>query len=341
MLVRLVLPCAIMLCGLSAIAQGPGDDGLKGKREHRRGFVADLPREEREGRTGLFRMMRALQTVSFSAREVVTSIRGTVEFDVWVDPKKGSRRESIPRNGDVMVDNLEHWWMMSSRKGRISERPSLRAQAADRYKELIVQLRDTLKATKTGEDTIDNRPVDIILVSPRLNTMGLSQKFWVDRETGMQLKAEERDANGRVVRASYLISVKIRPDLNDIDFSEPKSTAGKPLRKDVQTTFASFIEAEKTGIVIHAPSFIPSGFTPQSVEVSNNKEWITVHWSNGATVLSYSRISNRRPTPSTEPAFKPIPGGRRGYIWNADGVMHVLIAPLRDELIVKIAQSIR
>ena len=82
MLVRLLLPCAMMLCGLSAIAQGPGDDGAKGKREHLRGFGAGLPREEKEGRNGLFRMMRALQTVSFSAREVVTSFRGTVEFDV-------------------------------------------------------------------------------------------------------------------------------------------------------------------------------------------------------------------------------------------------------------------
>lgn len=330
-----------MLSVVTAFAQTPperqGKPGFNGG--ERKPF--DGPPEERDARRALFHMMRATRSISYSAREVVTFRGGTVEFDVWVDPKRGSRRESADKRGDIIVDDLKHWWVLSERTGTLIERNSMQAQNADRNRELLVQLKDSLKAVKTGDDTIAGRPVDIVVVSPRLDAMGIIRKFWIDRETGLQLKSEERDGSGRVLRSSYFTAVQINADLKAIDFSEPKPPAGVTVKRDVSTVHATFADAEKAGVTIRNSSNIPAGYTPQYVEVTNGGKWVTQHWGNGTSVLSYSRIKGGRGPATSEPAFRQIPGGRRGYVWNSDGIMHVVIAPLPDEAIRKFADGLR
>lgn len=312
----------------------PRPDG--GDRQH----FSGIP-EERDARRALSRMMRATKSIAYSAREVVTFRGGTVEFDVWVDPKRGSRRESADKRGDIIVDDLKHWWVLSERTGTLIERNSMQSQNADRNRELLIQLKDSLNAVKTGDDTIAGRPVDIVVVSPRLDAMGIIRKFWIDRETGLQLKSEERDGTGRVLRSSYFTSVQISPDLKAIDFTEPKPPAGIAVKRDVSTVHGTFADAEKAGISIRSSPNLPAGYTPQYVEVTNGGKWVTQHWGNGTSVLSYSRIKGGRGPASSEPAFRQIPGGRRGYVWNVDGVMHVIIAPLPDDAIRKFADGLR
>lgn len=339
---RAILVSGLVLLGITtAFAQTPterqGKPGTNGG--ERKPFSG--PPEERDARRALFRMMRATRSIAYSAREVVTFRGGTVEFDVWVDPKRGSRRESADKRGDIIVDDLKHWWVLSERTGTLIERNSMQAQNADRNRELLVQLKDSLKAVKTGDDTIAGRPVDIVVVSPRLDAMGIIRKFWIDRETGLQLKSEERDGSGRVLRSSYFTTVQINADLKGIDFSEPKPPAGVAVKRDVSVVHATFGDAEKAGIALRTSTSLPAGYLPQYVEVTNGGKWVTQHWGNGTSVLSYSRIKGGRGPATTEPAFRQIPGGRRGYVWNADGVMHVIIAPLPDEAIRKFADGLR
>jgi len=336
-----LLPALLMLTVAASMAQTsperPGKQRSDGG--ERRQFNG--PPEERDARRALFHMMRATKSIPYSAREVVTFRGGTVEFDVWVDPKRGSRRESADKRGDIIVDDLKHWWVLSERTGTLVERNSMQSQNADRNRELLVQLKDSLKAVKTGDDTVAGRPVDIIVVSPRLDAMGIIRKFWIDRETGLQLKSEERDGSGRVLRSSYFTSVQINADLKAIDFSEPKPPAGVTVKRDVSIVHATFADAEKAGISIRGSSNIPTGYTPQYVEVTNAGKWVTQHWGNGTSVLSYSRITGGRGPATSDPGFRQIPGGRRGYVWNADGVMHVVIAPLPDDVIRKFADGLR
>lgn len=337
----IVLPGFLMLTLGASLAQTPPERPAKprpdgGDRERFSG-----PPEERDARRAIFRMTRATKSIAYSAREVVTFRGGTVEFDVWVDPKRGSRRESADKRGDVIVDDLKHWWVLSERTGTLIERNSMQSQNADRNRELLVQLKDSLKAVKTGDDTIAGRPVDIVVVSPRLDAMGIIRKFWIDRETGLQLKSEERDGSGRVLRSSYFTTVQINADLKSIDFSEPKPPAGVSIKRDVSTVHATFADAEKAGITIRTSTNVPPGYLPQFVEVTNGGKWVTQHWGNGTSVLSYARIKGGRGPASSEPAFRQIPGGRRGYVWNTDGVMHVVIAPLPDDAIRKFADGLR
>ena len=337
----ILLPGLLILTATASFAQAQPERPSKQRQDGGNRHHFDGPKEERDARRALFRMTRATKSISYSAREVVTFRGGTVEFDVWVDPKRGSRRESADKRGDVIVDDLKHWWVLSLRMGTLVERNSMQSQNADRNRELLVQLKDALKAVKTGEDTIAGRPVDIVVVSPRLDAMGISRKFWIDRETGLQLKSEERDSSGRVLRSSYFTSLQLNADLKAIDFSEPKPPAGVSVKRDVSIVHATFADADKAGITIRTSTNVPAGYTPQFVEVTNGGKWVTQHWGNGTSVLSYSRIKGGRGAATTEPAFRQIPGGRRGYVWNADGVMHVVIAPLPDDVIQKFAAGLR
>jgi len=325
----------------TSIAQTPPERPAKPRTESGDRQRFSGPPEERDARRAIFRMTRATKSIAYSAREVVTFRGGTVEFDVWVDPKRGSRRESSDKRGDVIVDDLKHWWVLSQRTGTLIERNSMQAQNADRNRELLVQLKDSLKAVKTGDDTVAGRPVEIVVVSPRLDAMGIVRKFWIDRETGLQLKSEERDGTGRVLRSSYFTSVQINADLKAIDFSEPKPPAGITVKRDESIVHATFADAEKAGVSIKTSNSVPPGYAPQYVEVTNGGKWVTQHWGNGTSVLSYSRIKGGRGPASSEPAFRQIPGGRRGYVWSTDGVMHVVIAPLPDDAIRKFADGLR
>jgi len=336
-----LLPCLLMISVSASMAQTSPERPSKQRQGDDGRYHFDGPKEERDARRALFRMTRASKSISYSAREVVTFRGGTVEFDVWVDPKRGSRRESADKRGDIIVDDLKHWWVLSLRTGTLVERNSMQSQNADRNRELLVQLKDTLKAVKTGDDTIAGRTVDIVVVSPKLDAMGITRKFWIDRETGLQLKSEERDSSGRVLRSSYFTSMQLNADLKAIDFSEPKPPAGVSVKRDVSIVHATFADAEKSGITIRTSASVPAGYTPQFVEVTNGGKWVTQHWGNGTSVLSYSRIKGGRGPATSEPAFRQIPGGRRGYIWNVDGVMHVVIAPLPDDVIRKFADGLR
>lgn len=344
---KISLRCGGVLIGLSmlslatAFAQTPPERPSKPRSESGDRQRFSGPPEERDARRAIFRMTRATKSITYSAREVVTFRGGTVEFDVWVDPKRGSRRESADKRGDVIVDDLKHWWVLSQRTGTLIERNSMQSQNADRNRELLVQLKDSLKAVKTGDDTIAGRPAEIVVVSPRLDAMGIIRKFWIDRETGLQLKSEERDGSGRVLRSSYFTTVQINADLKAIDFSEPKPPAGIAIKRDESTVHATFADAEKAGISIRTSTNVPPGYAAQYVEVTNGGKWVTQHWGNGTSVLSYSRIKGGRGPASSEPAFRQIPGGRRGYVWSSDGVMHVVIAPLPDDAIRKFADGLR
>ena len=185
------------------------------------------------------------------------------------------------------------------------------------------------------------RAFEIVVVSQRLGAMGINRKFWIDRETGLQLKSEERDSSGRELSSSYFTAVQLNAYLKAIDFSEPKPPAGISIRRDVSIIHATFADAEKAGIAFRTSTNVPAGYTPQFVEVTNGGKWVTQHWGNGTSVWSYSRIKGGRGPATSDPAFRQIPGGRRGYVWNADGVMHVIIAPLPDDVIQKFAAGLR
>lgn len=302
---------------------------------------------ERAARRLLYRMIRADQKISYSAREVVTSHGRTVEMQVRFDPARGVRRESIQPPGEILVDDTRRSWLLSTREKRFVERESMLARLQSRWKELLQAPSSVLKVERQGEDTVAGRIADILLVAPPEGTAGPSRRFWIDRETGLRLRMEEKEAGGRIVVSSYFLSIDLSPDLKDADFAPLTPPPGIRVVRDQRRLFNSFDEANRAGFAPPVPAYLPSGYTPQRVDVGESGRWVSAHWGNGLSVISLTQM--RAPLPSSlrnlpsngEPSPRNLPGDRKGYAWRRGDTAFLLIAPLPEETLRKIADSVR
>jgi hypothetical protein len=137
----------------------------------------------------------------------------------------------------------------------------------DRDKRLIAAVQQgRVTARKTGEEIIAGRVADIIEVTPNravLNGAGQA-RYWVDRDTGIQLKNEIWNAAGFVSR-TYLINIVIGPQAGVIqnDFQPPvfRSARINPMFPRQTPQYQSVAEAaSQLPFAPMEPSQLPPGF---------------------------------------------------------------------------------
>lgn len=307
---------------------------------------AEHPRRSPSRRL-LFRMVRADQRVAYSGREVLVMRGRNVEMDVRFDPRRGMRRESVQPPGEILVDDTKRSWFLSTREKRLVERESMLARLQSRWKELLQAPPSQLKIERQGEDTVAGRVADILLVAPPDGASGPSRRFWIDRETGLRLRMEEKDPDGRIVVSAYFLKIDLAPDLKDADFAPLTAPAGVRTVRDSRRSFDTFDEASRAGFAPPIPGYLPSGYAAQRVDVGDNGGWISAHWGNGLSVISLTQMRRTPPGPmrslpeNGEPRPWPLPGGRKGMAWRRGESVYLLIAPLAEDILRKIADSVR
>jgi outer membrane lipoprotein-sorting protein len=281
------------------------------------------------------RMIQAEQSRAFSAREVITREDGkSIEQNVKRDPRRGIRREAVQPGSYVLIDNGKRVWRLSRKQ--VTESESKQAGAQQRLRELLGKL-NRVPLTLQGQDMVAGRTADIV-------SLGLpgggERRFWIDRETGLRLKTEEKGADGRVRSSAYYLSVDLKPQLSDADFAPPGSRPGRPLVKQKQRAFQTLDDALKAGVSARAPGWLPSGYTLSTVE--STPERITLRYSNGMNLLSVARLSNppRRLLRLGE-GFVPLPGIGQGYFVRGTDASYLLLGSLPEADLKRIADSLR
>jgi hypothetical protein len=310
------------------------------------GALAQPPREQRGARNDataiLRRMVMADQRVAYQGREVFQRDGApAMEQCVKRDPRRGVRRESVRPSGELFVDDNTRAWMFSRNAQRYIERESFLPKLRQRAKEAFDQIRKgELQLSRQGQDIVAGRSCDILLIEPREGASGPARRFWIDRESGLRLRTEERSPDGRIVSSSYFLSIDLSPTFDDNDFTAPQPPPGVKIVQEKRRTFATIDEAIKAGIGVHPPTYLPSGYTLRAVDVTGER--IALRWGNGITMLSLMQMSEppRREGP---PAKGPIalPGGNRGYAFQDGGRYYFLIGSLTDEELKRIADSVR
>ncbi len=280
-------------------------------------------------------MIQAEQSRAFSAREIITREDGkSIEQNVKRDPRRGVRREVIRPGNDILIDNGKRAWRLSRRQ--VTEGESKQPGAQQRLRELLGKL-NRVPLTLQGQDIVAGRTADIV-------SLGLpgggTRRFWIDRETGLRLKTEEKSPDGRVRSSAYYLSVDLRPQLSDADFAPPVSAPGRPLVKEKRRTFPTLDEALKAGVSARAPGWLPSGYTLSTVE--STKERVTLRYSNGMNLLSVARLANppRRLLKLGE-GFVPLPGVGQGYFVRGADASYLLLGSLPEAEFKRIAESLR
>lgn len=160
--------------------------------------------------------------------------------------------------------------------------------------------------TIQGNDTILKRPAVKLAISPKHPGRN-SKTAWVDRATGLVLRTESRDEQGKLLEEVFFSRITINPKLDAALFSTDE---WKDRTVEVNQVIAcgSMQEVEKeAGFALAAPVFIPAGFTLDHLRVIRYWGQPMAHftYTDGLAQISlYQRVAS-----PTDKAARAFPGG--------------------------------
>ena len=339
---------ALFVVPLTALAVGvlpPGGAAVRAERERER------PEGAERAHRLLKRMMEAERRRAVAGREV-TDIAGGPESEQRVkrDPRRGMRIEFIRPTQDILVDNRRRSWRLQNGKKRLIERPSRLREKGRAVYEIMARLRrGELQADMEGQDLVAGRVTDIVRIGPPPGVAAPARRFWIDRETGLRLRTEERAPSGRVLSSSYFLEVDVSPRLRDEDFAEPDAPGVKRVVEDRQV-FGSVHEAQKAvHFSLRRPGFLPAGFKLREVAVMKykRKKMAVQRFANGLTVLSLFQTDADLPPRLRDRAGKRGNDGqspRRGprvITWRDGADTFALVGNFPEDDLQRIADSVR
>jgi hypothetical protein len=170
-------------------------------------------------------------------------------------------------------------------------------------------------ARVVGSEEVAGRQASIVELVPVAGAgePGRPQfKFWIDTETGVQLKNEKSDAAGRVLSHRYLTSISIGPNvsLTPKDFNSvfPPRSPIHPLFPD-NSQYSSLQQAQgHLPFAPLVPTTLPNGFKVSGVWVfpggNNQMQFVLLRFTDNVTSFSlYERIVPATAKPIGVPAF--------------------------------------
>ena len=263
----------------------------------------------------LHRMMQAEATVPYSAREETFRADAPgASHVVKSDPKRGVRREPVNGKGRVSVTAFD------------KSKPRLGVQGVRRIEDLVKRMaKGALAANVVGQDSVAGRKCDIVEVRPTRLPGAPTRRFWIDRETGLRLRTEEKSAAGKLLSGSYYTSLDLSPTFAPDDFA-PAESGKKPAKNAgglgkgrlELRRFTSVDAAQKAGFSVAAPTYLPSGYTLRAVEATASGDFSALRYANGLNALSVTRLRGGVP-PRVRPLLRgdgsavvPFPQGRTG-----------------------------
>ena len=296
----------------------------------------------------LRRMVQAEVALAFQAREVTVGSEGrTTEQWVKRDPKQGIRRESIKPEGILLIDNQRRQFLIHQREKRYQEGKSQLADMKKRFQEALQTGQRALLLELQGTDTIAGRPADVVFVHPGDGLVGPSRRFWVDRETGLRLRTEERAPDGRILSNTYYLSLELNPSFKPDDFQPPPLPPGFKRILDNQKRYKSLEEAAKDGVVVRQPGWLPMGYTLRTITVTREaRPRTTLLWGNGLTTISLVSVPNPMPPMlhkllnGTDSGIVQPARGERSYAWKTAEGYALVIGNLPDDQLKRISDSV-
>ncbi|MEE2991812.1 MAG: sigma-E factor regulatory protein RseB domain-containing protein [Gemmatimonadota bacterium] len=163
-----------------------------------------------------------------------------------------------------------------------------------------------------GSDHVMNRPTLILTFNPQ-HPGRLTKKAWIDEQTGLVLRTEDRDETGSLTEELYFANLQIDPSLSP-DLFDMSEWEGRAVEFRQVIACGSMSEVQKeAGFALAAPVNIPAGFTLEHRRVIQYYGQPMVHfmYTDGLAQLS---LFQRVAPPTDEVAWPDGAPERRGDI---------------------------
>jgi negative regulator of sigma E activity len=146
----------------------------------------------------------------------------------------------------------------------------------------------------TGGDRLLDRPVAVLAFKPR-HPGRMTMTAWIDEETGLVMRTEERNEAGVLVEELFLTEFEKDPLIPPKTFAT-EEWAGKSVEINQVIACGSISEVQQEAdFKLNAPVYIPSGFTLQQRRVIQHHGQPLVHfmYSDGLSRISlFQRIAS-------------------------------------------------
>lgn len=185
----------------------------------------------------------------------------------------------------------------------------------DHEKRMFAAIRSGLYTARVvGAEEVAGRQASIVELLPVAGAgePGRPQfKFWIDTETGVQLKNEKSDAMGRVLSHRYLTSITVGPNIltpQDFNLAKLGRAQVRPLFPP-NSQYRSLEQAQgRLPFVPLVPTTLPGGFHLGGVWIfpGNNSQmqFVLLRYTDDVTSFSlYERIVPSTAKPGRAPAF--------------------------------------
>lgn len=168
----------------------------------------------------------------------------------------------------------------------------------------------------TAADRLLDRPVAVLAFKPR-HPGRMTITAWIDEETGLVMRTEERNEAGVLVEEVFLSEFEQDPRIAP-DIFETEEWTGKSVETNQVIACGSISEVQKEAdFKLNAPVYVPPGFTLQQRRVIQHQDEPLVHfmYSDGLSRISlFQRIASADETHRSPRGTPEVHGDVR--VWN-------------------------
>jgi len=207
-----------------------------------------------------------------------------------------------------------------------------------------------------GEERVAGRLADIVAVRPR-RPGSPSKKVWIDRATGLVLRSEYYNSEGKLSSLTFYTDIAWNPRLDDSLFAVPESWRQIAIQEDGEQHRDRQTLSREVGFPIREPSYHPPGYILDGFYLYRCRCGVAsahLRYVDGLNSFSVFERFTECPRGHRGRGFRwgqrqgrqrgcELFDNRRGklLVKRRDGLMFILVGDLPEEELQKIADGIR
>ncbi|HWP30232.1 MAG TPA: MucB/RseB C-terminal domain-containing protein [Fimbriimonadales bacterium] len=281
----------------------------------------------------LQKVLRAQPKLRFSGtRKIETIVRGErIRLNEYI-LRSGMRLritypEDSPRHGFVVIQNGKERLEYNPHTNQILRTVPKRLELLER----LGHLREAAKNKRItvrvfDSEPIANRPTHGLLIADKQGN--IAQKYWIDKETGLILKAVLFDKSGAEHASFEFVHVNYNPIIKESDF-QLRINAPRIEPRNPRPEFRAL-----------APTWLPEGFreVERRVRMHEKRQILMIHFSDGVHHVSLFQSPGKELPPLPPGASRQGVNIRRT---NRNSLWVVAIGNLKPETLDRIILSLR